>query len=472
MRGWAKASVAATCAGLTVLLCAFLSQTAAQVGADFIVTAAPVYVPLAELHGEERFPRGAQLLLVRGGKVEPLVNGFAATADANVSSDANLVLFAGKRTAADPWQIWELDIQKDSVRKVVTTASDAERPLYLPGGRMVWAQRGAHGFQIESVDDGHPPKIPFLDPTAGPGLLPLTYIRTSAFPLEIVRDGRILFESGFPLGAGRIPELYLVYADGSGVEAYRCDHGRARWGGSQLASGDLIFTHGSSLARFTSALAHEVPVAAPLAEYAGAIAETASGAWLVAARKPGEAHFAIDMWKPGAASLQSVLAEHGEDLVEPVLLQATTPPRRFPSALHPWNYGNLLTLDARISAAGDLRQAPASVRLETLDANNHVVVNGSALVASDGSFFVKVPGDRPIRFLLLDRNGRVLRSERGWFWIRGGEQRICVGCHASPALSPENRVPEVLLRTTTPADLTVPPAQASQQSGSQGGGSR
>lgn len=452
--------------------CAFPIPTAAQVHADFVVTAAPVYVPLAELHGQERFPRGAQLLLVHDVKVEPLVTGFAATADASVSSDARFILFAGKRTAADPWQIWELDREKQSVRKAVTTATDAERPLYLPGGRMVWAQRGTDGFQIESGEDGHPPQVPFLNPTAGPGLLPLTYIRASAFPLEVIRDGRILFESGYPIGAGQTPELYLVYADGSGVEAYRCDHGRPRWGGSQLASGDLVFTHGSSLARFTSALDHEVPVAAPHAEYAGSIAETASGTWLVAARKPGSERFAIDLWKPGAALLQTAIAEPGENLVEPVLLQPETPPRRFPSALQPWHSGNLLALDSRVSLAGELHLPPASVRLETLDAQGHVVVNGAAPIAPDGSFFVKAPGDRPIRFLLLDRDGKVLRSEHGWFWIRNGEERACVGCHASPARSPENRVPQILLRTTTPADLTAPQPQNSRLGLAQGGSSR
>ena len=41
-----------------------------------------------------------------------------------------------------------------------------------------------------------------LNPTAGPGLLPLTYTRASAFPVDVLRDGRILFEAGFPLGNG------------------------------------------------------------------------------------------------------------------------------------------------------------------------------------------------------------------------------------------------------------------------------
>ena len=470
MKSWVEASVAAACAGLLLPLCAFLSQAAVPVDADFIVTAAPVYVPLAELRGQERFPRGAQLLLVHSGIAQPLVTGFAATADADVSFDAGTVLFAGKRNAADPWQIWELTFKSGWVRNVIATNSDAERPLYLPGGRMVWAQRTRFGFQIETARDGdlHPE---VLNPTAGPGVLPLTYTHASAFPADVVADGRILFESGFPLGQGSTPELYLVYADGSGVESYRCDHGRARWGATQLESGDVVFTHGASLARFTSALAHETAVSAPPATYAGAIAETASGAWLLSARKAGDAHYAINLWKPGAASLATVLSRRDEDLVEPVLITPRTPPRRFPSGLHPWDYANLLALDSRISLAGNLRQAPASVRLESLDPHGHVTVNGTAPVASDGSFFVKTPGDRPIRFLLLDGNGTILRREHGWFWSRGGEQRVCVGCHASPARSPENRVPGVLRRTTTPVDLTGPLAHPSAQSGSQGGNS-
>jgi len=410
--------------------------------------------------------------VMRDGTAEPLAAGFAATADANVSFDAKTVLFAGKRAAGDPWQIWELTLKDGSVRKVIATATDAERPLYLPGGRMVWAERTPQGFRVESAEDGDLPGVVFVNPTAGPGEIALDYTRTSAFPTDVLADGRILFESGFPLGERSTPELYVVYADGSGMESYRCDHGRARWGGSQLESGDVVFTHGASLARFTSALAHEAPVLAPRAEYAGAIAETASGAWLVSARKAGETHYAIDLWKPGAAMLETALAERGEDLVEPELIAPRVRPRRFPSGLHPWNYGNLLALDSRLSLEGDLQQTPASARLETLDADGHVGVNGTAPVAPDGSFFVKAPADRPIRFALLDRKGAVLRREHGWFWIRSGEQRICVGCHAGPARSPENRVPEVLLRSTTPVDLTGGALNASPGAGARGGNSR
>jgi hypothetical protein len=469
MRFPAKFLATAASIGLLLPVCGFLRDAAQAPSADIIVTAAPVYEPLAALRGGERFPKGAQLMLVHAGKAEPLVTGFAASADANISFDGKTVLFAGKQAASDPWQIWELTLANHSLRKLIATTTDAVRPFYLPGGRMLWAQRAPWGFQLESAEEGHLPGYTFLNPTAGPGVLPLTYTQASAFPADVLADGRILFEAGYPLGSGTTPELYLVYADGSGVESYRCDHGRARWGGRQLASGDVVFTHGASLARFTSPLATETPVAAPHAEYAGAITETASGAWLVSARAAAGMHYAIKLWKPGSPALQTVFAVSDANLVEPVLVAPRITPKRHPSGLHDWSYANMLALDARQSREGDLKSAPESVRLEMLDAQGHTVVMGTAPVERDGSFFVETPADKPIRFALLSAKGAVVRQEHGWFWIRGGEQRICVGCHAGPERASENRVPDVLLRSTTPADLTGANVPGAAQQKSPGG---
>ena len=450
MRMMAKVmAIAAPCALL--LVCGFTTEPAQSPAADIIVTAAPVYEPLAALRGEERFPKGAQLVVIHGdkpeSKPEQLVTGFAATADANVSFDAKTVLFAGKRTADAPWQVWELTLADHSLRQIVADANDAIRPLYLPANHLVYAHRTTKGYRLEAAQ---------LD---GSAVQVLSYLPASAIPEFVLKDGRILFEAGCPLGSGSTPELFLVYSDGSGVESYRCDHGTARWGGTQLTSGDVVFTHGGALARFTSPLAAEENIAAPHAEYAGAIAETASGAWLMSARSAAGSQYALKLWKPDtsrseAGALKTLLAQSGEDIVEPVLVATRTTPKRHPSGLHDWSYANLLAIDSRLSREGDLRLAPASVRLETVDAEGRVVVTGTAPVDADGSFFVQTPADKPIRFALLDEKGAVLRQEHGWFWIRRGEQRYCTGCHAGPERTPENRLPEVLLRTTTPADLT------------------
>ena len=436
---------------LTLLLCGFGIQAPHKLNIPVVVTAAPAYEPLAALRGGERFPRGAQLLLVKDGDASPLVQGFAASADANVSFDAERVLFAGKKTAGEPWAIWELTVSDHSVRKVIGGAADAIRPMYLPGDRLVYARRTQAGFQLEAagLDGSHP--------------LPLSYTPGSALPDDVLADGRILFESAFPLVEGKTPEMYLVYSDGSGVESYRCDHGTARWGGRQVTSGDVVFTHGTRLARFTSPLAHEVRVAAPQSEYAGGVAELESGEWLVSARPNAAAKFALELWRPGAPELRGVYARRGENLVEPEILAPRQRPNKHPSALHNWDYANLLALDARLSREGVLKGTPATVRVQALDVAGNAVEMGTAPVAADGSFFVETPADRPIRFTLLDARGAVLRQEHGWFWARRGEQRICVGCHTGPERASENRVPEVLLRSTTPVDLSGTVAQPSAE---------
>jgi hypothetical protein len=189
----------------------------------------------------------------------------------------------------------------------------------------------------------------------------------------------------------------------------------------------------------------------------------------LSARSGAGEHYALKQWKPGAkiatpAALQTVLSVNGENIVEPVLVAPRATPKRHPSGLHDWSYANLMALDARESRQGDLKTAPASVRLEMQDSQGRAIVMGTAPVEKDGSFFVKTPADKPIRFALLDDRGAVLRQEHGWFWIRRGEQRICVGCHVGPERATENRMPDVLMRTTTPADLSgVNPSDATQQ---------
>jgi hypothetical protein len=448
----------AACCLLLLSTCGFAPSISQSIGSDVIVTAAPVYEPLAALQGGERFPKGAQLLLIHDGNVESLIADFAASADANVSFDGAALLFAGKKAAGDPWQIWELTLSDRKVRQVTSGLTDAIRPLYLPGWRFVYALRTQRGFQLQSARLLESKAMEEIEPAGTKASFPLTFLSASAVPADVLADGRILFEAGFPLGEGATPEMFLVYSDGSGVESYRCDHpanaAGARWGGKQLKSGDVVFTHGGSLARFTSPLAHEVRLSAPRGEYAGAIAETASGEWLVSGRESATAKFALKLWKPGASVMRKVLTKSGEDLVEPVVVAAHERPRRHPSGLHDWDYANLLALDARVSREGALKGVPATVRLDTQDATGNPVALGTAPVEEDGSFFVKTPADRAIRFALLDAKGTVLRQEHGWFWIRRGEQRICVGCHAGPEHASENRVPAVLLRTTTPVDLT------------------
>ena len=81
------------------------------------------------------------------------------------------------------------------------------------------------------------------------------------------------------------------------------------------------------------------------------------------------------------------------------------------------------------------------------------ILLGQTAVDPDGSFFLQVPSERPIRFELLDGNAKTVRAAQTWFWMRRGEQRVCVGCHAGPERAPDNFAPAVLLRTTDPVKM-------------------
>jgi hypothetical protein len=431
---------------ITLLLIASGPRTpAAQTAADvtpFLYTVVKVFDPLAWLHGADRFPGGAQIYLSNESGRRLLIPNFAASADASISFDGQRILFSGKARPGDLWQIWELDLPADKLRPITSFPDDCIRPFYLPDDRVVYARKIAGRFVVETKE------------LSGSKILDLTYTPSNALPTDVLRDGRILFESAYPLGTDGTSEIYTVYSDGSGVESYRCDHGPARYAARQHSSGDTVFATSRALAKFASARAQQLRIVSPAGEYAGEIAETATSEWLLAWRPDARTPYRLVRWKPGASDLQEVVAETDGNVLQPVALAARTAPNRHPSGLHDWPNANLLCLNAYTSkysiAAGSIQ----SVRLYTRDDSGYPKLLGSAPVERDGSFFVQVPSEQPLQFELLNGSGKTVKREAGYFWMRGGEQRVCVGCHAGPETAPENAVPQVLLRSTTPADLT------------------
>jgi Hydrazine synthase alpha subunit middle domain len=361
-----------------------------------------------------------------------------------VSFDGKRILFAGKRAAKDSWQIWEVAVTGGPAKRITTCEGDCVRPFYLPGERLVYAQRRNRRYVLETAA------------LEGGAVTPLTYIPGNAMPTDVLRDGRILFEAGYPLGSGAGSEIYTVYSDGSGVESYRCDHGSSREAGKQIQSGDVMFRTDQGLGRFTSPLAHAVEVTAPAGEFSGDIVEMDSGSYLVSWRRDAKEPYSLQLWDGRSNSLLPQVAAADANMVQPVLLAARTAPNQHPSGLHDWNYANLLCLDAYTSKYAFVKGSIRAMRLYTRTEAGRAKLLGSAGVEPDGSFFVKVPADQPLQIELLDGEGKTLKREQGWFWMRKGEQRICVGCHSGPERAPENAVPAVLVKSTTPVDLTGP----------------
>ena len=419
-----------------------LSSVSRSEVTPLLFTSAAEYKPLAWMNGSNRFPAGATIFIHDSEGRRPLVSHFAATADPAISPDATRLLFAGKKAAADAWQIWELALIGGAPRQVSSCTADCIRPLYLPGDRMAFAEKvkGRFLVAVAQLSNG--------------AAVPVTYAPGNYFPTDILRDGRILFEAAQPFGLTATSEIYTVYSDGSGVEAYRCDHGSNRHSARQVSSGDVVFAGKHGLARFSSALAHQIPIALPAADYAGDVVETADGDWLLTARPRPDGTFAIFRWKPGTDHLRPLVTERDANAVQPALISQRPIPNRHPSALHDWSYANLLCLNAYSSKFTFKTGTIAAVRLYAQSGTGGEKLLGESGVEKDGSFYVRTPADQPLKIELVNADGKTLKKEAGWFWLRRGEQRVCVGCHAGPETAPENAVPAVLLRSTIAVDMT------------------
>jgi hypothetical protein len=375
-----------------------------------------------------------------GATSQPLVAGFAATADPAVSFDATHVLFSGKRNADDHWQIWETAVNGGVPVQLTSCADDCVRPFYLPGDRLVFARKASGRFEIAVSDRQQ-------------NIQQLTYLPGNAFPTDVLRDGRILFEAGDPLGSNASSEIFAVYSDGSGVESYRCDHGMARHSGRQLASGDIVFAKDNGLARFTSALAHEVDVPNAKGDFAGDVVEDAHGQWVLPRRPSADAAYVLERWGALGTSPERIVSIPSTDVVQPQFLSPRQVPNQHPSGLHDWDGANLLCLNAYSSKLKIPAGSISSLRVYTHTPQGETYLLGSSQV-EEGSFFLHVPSEQPLQIELLDSAGATVQREHGWFWMKRGEQRECVGCHAGPERSPENAVPAVLLRSTDPVDMT------------------
>jgi hypothetical protein len=153
-----------------------------------------------------------------------------------------------------------------------------------------------------------------------------------------------------------------------------------------------------------------------------------------------------------------VIALNDADAVQPVVVAPRPLPNQHPSGLHDWTYANLLCLNAYTSKYNFAPGTIAAMKLYTTNEKGQAKLLGNASVEPDGSFYVRVPADVPLQIELLDRQGKTLEREQGWWWMRKGEQRICVGCHAGPERAPENAVPAVLVKSITPTNLTGAPS--------------
>lgn len=460
----------------SVLVTATLSRSAPAEGghrADIVFVQAPA---VADGELTSRFPQGSHVVHMSGakrpGSVVNLTPQFFATADPQVSFDGARVLFSGQKAPADYWQVWEMRLDGSEKRQLTHCSGDCLRPAYLPHGEMVFTAVSRQGpsassrLMVAKRDGSQAHPITF-----GPG----------NFVVEtVLRDGRILASALSPLLAGAgtqdSRDLYTLRLDGTGLASFRCNHRERvnRTQAEELDDGSVVFVKrfpgghevGGELARIPRGTAHNSSLT-PNRSVSWPSPLPGAGSLIVARedRSPQGGSGKFDLYAfELATSTFGNLIFGAPDLssVQAVPVAAHPQPRWYWSTVNAKaGVGYFICLDSYSSTDapnGRFSTPIAHVRVMTLDpSTNRERVLGVAPVEKDGSFYIAVPPDLPVRFQLLDADGKVIHAQRSWIWARPGEEHGCVGCHEDKALAPPNRWPLALRRFDTPTQLGVEP---------------
>lgn len=415
----------------------------------------------------QRFPKGSEIVLLRrdaeNGSPVRLTEGFFAAADPQVSFDATRLLFSGEKAQGERWQLWEMDLDGSHKRQITRCSEDCLHGAYLPADEIALTvedsrDRGARSYLAVVKDDG----TEFHPITFGP----------AEFQLEtVLRDGRIVASAPWPLEEDTATRsLYTLRPDGTALESFRCEPGQRgiQANASELDDGTLLFvrqpnhaTTGGELMR----IQRGSPVAAPLgtrqAIYAS-VSQFSNEELLVAkATSPASGSTSrFDLYrasgKTGALGAR-VFSDAELSSVQAIAVTPHAVPKHYWTMLNPESSaGYFISLDSYLSAdapGGRFSKSIAQVRVITVNEDGQERSLGEAPVESDGSFYVSVPANTPVRFVLLDAKGQTIREERSWVWSRPGEERGCTGCHGDKNVAPENHWPMTLKRFDTPIAL-------------------
>ncbi len=448
------------------------------------------------------FGDGARIVLLdASGTSRVLTDDFHSACDPEVSFDGSRFLFAGKRSADDDWNIFEMTLDDLSVRQVTDQIGNCRSPIYQ--STLFTLDSPEPWYQLTFVSDaaGTPNDDGLGVATHlysceldGSTVRRLTYNVSSDFDPFLMQDGRILFSSWQystsqhgPRGRVRLFGVnldgtdYALFADPSGpaIQYMPCisqcgwvvfvaaDH--APWDGAgQLAAvsyrrplrtfqtltepGDGLY-HSPSPLPNEGILVSRRPADGSAAHAVGRF-DLANGRWQAIFDDPNwhDIQPRVVYRRPRADGRSSVVRD---DRPHGALYCLNVHVTDFERSdwMPPGTVKRVRLLEGVPTAAkGDVARRSSSDSTDgaTEEASEDAWwprtvrrILGEADVMEDGSFNLQVPANLPLQVQVLDADGMALRT-CNWVWVRNNENRGCIGCHEDGELSPENRFADAL----------------------------
>jgi hypothetical protein len=411
------------------------------------------------------YPAGSRVVRVARGqapdRLTVLSPGFHAAGSPVVSPDGARVLFAGKATSTNEWQIYEVASRGGRPRALTAMTGGAMSPALLPDGRFVFCSPVPRAMKEPA---GRLPAALYVQSLTGGVPQRLTFGLQGVSDATALPDGRILFASaGAASAAITNVALFTVNNDGTEVEPYACQHDghtsirRPR----ELPDGRVVFLTAGIDSSRAEGQVEQVLTARPFSSRRALVPELPGPCRSIEAAGDGEVlltmksgvrredgAFVVFRLRAGLAAPGEVLFEDPAwNQVEALAVVPRPPPMgRLSNVDTNRATGMLLCLNANDTTSplppGARAPAPARrLRVLTERGGEGVAALGEFELKSDGSFLAEVPSDVVLGFEALDADGQVLRRLPPSIWVRPGENRSCIGCHERHGQCPENHRP-------------------------------
>ncbi len=151
-------------------------------------------------------------------EVVPLTPEFLSACDPAVSFDGKKILFAGKRTSCDSWQVWQMNADGSNKVQVTRGKIDCWSPFYI--GSLFHLDDKKPTPQLAYVSGGHL----YTCELDGKNPRRITYNLYPEFSPDVLPNGRIVFSSfkknGFKSAAPKVVDLLAVNIDGTDLMGY------------------------------------------------------------------------------------------------------------------------------------------------------------------------------------------------------------------------------------------------------------
>ena len=464
------------------------------------------------------YGNGARILVISpDGATRVLTSAFHSACDPEISFDGRRMLFAAKRSATDPWNIYEMAVDGSSIRQITRGVGNCRSPayqatLYTIVSKEPWYQitfvSDAAGTMNE--DGSGPATHLYSCKLDGSAVRRLTYNLSSDWDPFLMEDGRLLFASwqrSRPVDdlLGRVL-LFAVNIDGADFSLFADPAGRRIKHMPCVSAGGLVvFVEADRVPWDGAGQLACVTMRRPLHSYRPITraddglfhspSPLPDGAILVSRRPHRGGTHAVGRLDPETGRWQTVFDDPGYHDIQAqcvyprpkadgrssVVMEQDPQGRKYPN-------GKLYCLNVYLTDLEKRAWLPAGTvkRLRVLEgiplraaaqdtrplsgkaeagARPGATANGLAPVSQrrllgeidvcdDGSFHLTVPANTPIELQILDGDGLALRS-CGWIWVKNREPRGCIGCHEDGELVPENVFVEAVGRPSIP--LTLPP---------------